>query len=198
MLDDPRIQSLAGALAGTEPRLAKRDGDPFEAGVLLAIRPRDELELLIIKRAEIEGDPWSGHMALPGGRRDTDDTDLLATALRETEEETGVAVPAEAVLGRLDEVRPRSRRLVPLIIAPFVAVVDPSTRAAPAPAEVDQVLWIPLGVLGSDEAVSEVVIDLEDESRAFPSLTYNEHVIWGLTHRVLMQFLEIGRTAGVV
>lgn len=198
MTEDPRIQSLAGALASLRVHTAGRDGEPFEAGVLLAIRPRDPLELLLIKRAEIEGDPWSGHMALPGGRRDDGDADLMATALREAEEETGVVVRPSSVLGRLDEVRPRSRRLVPLIIAPFVAVVSADTEAAPAPGEVDQALWVPLPALGSEEAVSEVVIDLEDGSRAFPSLTYNEHVIWGLTHRILTQFLGIARNTGLV
>lgn len=168
----------------------------FEAGVLLVIRPRDDLELLIIERAEIEGDPWSGHMALPGGRRDEGDADLLDTALREASEETGVVVPRGAVLGPLDEVRPRSRRLGPLVIAPFVGVVPAETDAAPNPGEVEQALWVPLRLLG-DDAAGEVHIEFPDGLRAFPSFTVNGHVIWGLTHRILTQFLEVAQAAGI-
>ncbi|MGH7339454.1 MAG: NUDIX domain-containing protein, partial [Candidatus Rokuibacteriota bacterium] len=70
----------------------ERDPDHREAAVALLVRPRADLEILLIKRAEHPRDPWSGHMALPGGRRSTTDADLVATAFRETEEETGVPV----------------------------------------------------------------------------------------------------------
>ncbi len=198
MSPDPRIQRLTEALAARTALELPRHAEAVEAGVLLALRPRGRLELLVIKRAEVEGDPWSGHMALPGGRREARDADLLATALRETEEETGIVVPHDAVLGRLDEIRPRSDRLIPIVIAPYLAVVPEDAEAAPSPREVDQVLWVPVTALDSDAAVSEVVIDLETESRAFPSLIYNDHVIWGLTHRILTQFLQVARDAGVV
>src|SRR5215510_10047679 len=81
-------------------------------------------EVLLIKRAEHERDPWSGHMALPGGRRSPEDVNLIATAFRETEEE--IAVPLARVghyLGALDEVAPASPTLPPIIIAPFVVAV---------------------------------------------------------------------------
>jgi len=195
---DPRIDTLAGVLDARTALQLPRHDETIEAGVLLVLRTRDPLELLIIKRAEVEGDPWSGHMALPGGRREDRDPDLLRTALRETREETGILVPDAAVFGRLDEVRPRTRRLVPIIIAPFLAMVPAETEGTPSPREVDALIWVPVPALGSEEAVSEVVIDLERESRAFPSLTYNDHVIWGLTHRILTQFLDVAGAAGLV
>lgn len=162
------------------------------------VRPADVVELLLIERAEKEGDPWSGHMALPGGRREPGDHDLLATALRETREEVGVVVPRATVLGGLDELRPSARRRFSITIAPFVAVVPVETRPVPAPAEVETAIWVPLPHLASDQAVDEVLIELEEESLSLPALTYQEYVIWGLTHRILTGFMDIARAAGLV
>ena len=58
---------------------------PFAAAVAAILRQAPSgLEVLFIKRAERDGDPWSGHMAFPGGRREPHDSDLYSTALRET------------------------------------------------------------------------------------------------------------------
>lgn len=174
------------------------DASLSEAAVLLAVRVSDPLELLLIERAEKEGDPWSGHMALPGGRREPSDAGLLATALRETHEETGIVVGPGAVLGSLEEVRPSSRRRFSIMIAPFVAVVPPETHAVPAPAEVETALWVPLSHLASQTAVDEILIELEEGSATFPALSYQDYVIWGLTHRIIIGFMEVARDAGLV
>ncbi|MGH7466016.1 MAG: NUDIX domain-containing protein, partial [Longimicrobiales bacterium] len=92
MLDEPRIARLRRAFESRPARAADRLPEQREAAVAILVRPRDALELLLIRRAELHGDPWSGHIALPGGRRAPDDADLLATACRETEEEVGVPV----------------------------------------------------------------------------------------------------------
>ncbi|MFW6331624.1 MAG: NUDIX hydrolase [Gemmatimonadota bacterium] len=199
MIDhDPRFAALQETLAGRTPFRGPRDAGLAEAAVLLMMRPADPLELLLIERAEKEGDPWSGHMALPGGRREPRDADLLATALRETGEETGIVVPRAHVLGRLDELRPSARRRFSITITPFVAAVPLDTRPVPAPAEVETALWVPLPHLASDEAVDEILIELEGESLALPALSYQEYVIWGLTHRILTGFMDLARAAGVV
>lgn len=197
-MEDPRIERLTRALARHGATPGPVDPSLSEAAVLLTLRTADPLELLLIERAEKEGDPWSGHMALPGGRRDAVDTGLLQTALRETREETGITVPDSAVLGALDEVRPSHRRRFSIVIAPFVAVVPPETRAIPAPAEVETALWVPLPHLASDAAVDEILIDLEEGSTAFPALSYQDYVIWGLTHRIITGFMAVARDAGVI
>lgn len=198
MIDDARLALLRRALEQRPAARQPRGTGVSEAAVALVLRPREELELLLIKRAEHERDPWSGHMALPGGRRDFADEDLLATAFRETHEETGVPlVRTGALLGALDELHPRNPRLPRIVIAPFVVGVPAETAAAPDAREVDAALWIPLSALRDPEAVSEILIELEDGRRAYPSLRYREYVIWGLTHRILTQFLGVAERCGV-
>ena len=83
------LERMAAALEGLHPvRLEPRDR---HAAVALMLRERSgRLELLVIQRAEKAGDPWSGHMALPGGRREPGDRDAYDTARRETLEEVGI------------------------------------------------------------------------------------------------------------
>src|ERR1700741_4973269 len=95
--------------------------------LVLRLGSLGEPELLMIKRAEMEGDPWSGHIACPGGRMEPRDRDLEQTAIRETWEETGVDLERHGrILGTLDDIRPRSPHLPPLVIRPFVAIAEPT------------------------------------------------------------------------
>ncbi|HEX7051866.1 MAG TPA: CoA pyrophosphatase [Longimicrobiales bacterium] len=199
MVLDARLIRLRRGFEGRPARRLPRSRAGAEAAVALVLRARSELELLLIKRAEHEADPWSGHMALPGGRRDPGDADLIATAFRETAEETGIPLARIGQpLGALDEVRPGNPRLPPITIAPFVIGVPPDTTATPDPREVDAALWVPLPALRDPAAVSEILVDLEEGSRAYPSLRFGEYVIWGLTHRILVQFLELADACGVI
>src|ERR1700680_3050243 len=78
------------------------------AAVALVLRQGARgLEILLIKRAEHMDDPWSGHVALPGGREEPADASLQETAVRETLEETGIDLARDGeVLGALDDLRP--------------------------------------------------------------------------------------------
>ena len=84
--------------------------------------PQEGLSVLMIRRADREGDPWSGHMAFPGGRKDKADRNTLATALRETEEEVGLQAEGVArLLGRLSDVAAHGRlRHGPMVVTPYV------------------------------------------------------------------------------
>ena len=195
-MDDGRLLQLRRIFEQHIPRDAERYEGSREAAVALLVRAHEELELLLIKRAEHEKDPWSGHVALPGGRRDDHDADLLHTALREAAEEVGITLDRGAqLIGGLDELSPRNPRLPPLIIAPFVFAVPAETTPVIDTREVEAAIWVPLSALRDESAASEILITLEGGSHAFPSLRYGEYVIWGLTHRILVQFLEL--TKGV-
>jgi 8-oxo-dGTP pyrophosphatase MutT (NUDIX family) len=192
---DPRFWILSEALASyaadaDDPPL--RDADLLQAAVTLVLRGGDGLDLLLIKRARSERDPWSGHMALPGGRRDPTDGTLLDTAVRETLEETGVDLVARgAHLGRLDDVTPGSVRLPKLFIAPFVFGVHADVTARVASREIDEVHWITLDELRAPETHGEVEIPLPGGMRTFPCYHVVGEIVWGLTYRILSQFLEL-------
>jgi 8-oxo-dGTP pyrophosphatase MutT (NUDIX family) len=192
---DPRFWILSEALASyagdaNDPLVL--EGDVVQASVALVLRARDPLELLLIKRATSERDPWSGHMALPGGRRDEVDSDAVETARRETLEETAVDLSGYGTqLGRLDDVQPSSVRLPRLAISPFVFGVPAHLDATVASREVDQVFWVSVDTLRDPTTRSAITIPLPGGPTDFPSfLVHGEHV-WGLTYRILQQFLEL-------
>jgi 8-oxo-dGTP pyrophosphatase MutT (NUDIX family) len=190
MLNDPRISQLRRTFESRPAAAADRAPDQREAAVALLVRPRQTLEVLLIRRAELHGDPWSGHIALPGGRRAGSDRDLLATACRETLEEVGIPVHRIGTfLGALDEVAPASRRIPPILVAPFVLAVPADTRAVPDPREVQAAFWVPIEALRDRNAATEILVDGDGGPLRFPSLRYEEYVIWGLTYRILQQFL---------
>jgi 8-oxo-dGTP pyrophosphatase MutT (NUDIX family) len=198
MLRDPRLQRVLSVLQRRTHRRLPRQPGHRDAAVALVLRPREELELLLIRRAEHETDPWSGHMALPGGRRDPADPDLFATACRETLEETALPLAEVGLLlGPLDEIAPGTPLLPPIVIAPWLTAVPADTDARAASIEVAAALWVPLAALRDETAASELLIHLTDGERSFPALTYQGHVIWGLTHRIVQQLLDIADQAGV-
>jgi 8-oxo-dGTP pyrophosphatase MutT (NUDIX family) len=155
------------------------------------LRPAEEgLGFLAIKRAEQDRDPWSGHMALPGGRRDPGDESLWATAVRETQEEVGVDLEEVGrLLGQLDDVWPRTRRIPAIAITPFVAAVRPGVTARTS-SEVEHAVWVPLEVVVDEGHRGTLKIDALPD-REFPTIEYGGHVIWGLTLGILRQLEEI-------
>ncbi|MGI9075932.1 MAG: NUDIX hydrolase, partial [Gemmatimonadaceae bacterium] len=120
VLAHPDVLRLSQALT-EHPGVRINAPDPLRrASVAVVLRLGDDaaLELLLIKRAEFAGDPWSGHVALPGGRREDTDKSATATAIRETLEETAIDLVRHGrLIGALDELQPRTRALPPIVIA---------------------------------------------------------------------------------
>ena len=166
-----------------------RPGSTFEAAVALILHEaQGRPELLFIERAQREGDPWSGHMAFPGGRREPGDPDRLRTALRETLEEVGFA-PA-LPLGRLDDVRGTRRPKVDdLLVSAYVFGVDAVPQIVPSP-EVQSTVWVPLTSIIDPSSWTEHVVHDDTGSRRRPALRHGRYVIWGLTLRILESFFE--------
>ena len=191
---DVRLQRLARLLS-TDRTVAHEPPnveDCGQAAVSLVLRAAADMELLLIKRAEAEWDPWSGHMALPGGRRDPNDRDLVATAVRETGEETAVDLEASGWrLGRLEPVHPAGQTLPRLMIVPYVFGVPPEITAVVNSPEVDSVMWVDLSTLRDPATLRTTTIHLPEGPTVFPCFRVGEHAVWGLTYRIVAGFLEL-------
>jgi 8-oxo-dGTP pyrophosphatase MutT (NUDIX family) len=191
--EDPRLRALRARLRGRRRTTFPSAPGVRRAAVALVVRadPAD-LELLLIQRAMRPGDPWSGHMALPGGKQDAVDPDLRATAIRETREEVAVDLRSCGLeLGPLDDVHTLGVPVPPLAISPYVFAVPSGTPARPN-MEVEAALWIRIGDLAHPGARAEYLHAMDAErSIRFPALRHEGRIIWGLTYRMLTQFLEI-------
>ncbi|MDD9932641.1 MAG: CoA pyrophosphatase [Myxococcales bacterium] len=161
------------------------------AAVAAVLRPvPGDTEILLIRRAEREGDPWSGHMALPGGHHDPGDMDMFSTARRETHEEVGLALSPGTLVGALDEHPATARgQFTGIVIAPFVFAVEGAARLAPND-EVAEALWAPLGRMARGELDVVKEVERGGERVRFPGYGVGEHVVWGLTHRVLQNLFQ--------
>jgi 8-oxo-dGTP pyrophosphatase MutT (NUDIX family) len=200
-LDEMRLEQIRSRLAAYRPAVI---GEPTvaRASVALVLREAAEaaVELLLIRRATRDDDPWSGHMAFPGGRRDPDDVDVVATATRETCEEVGLDLRRGASqIGRLDELRAVARhRPLDLVITPVVFELHGPAELRLSPREVESAVWVPLPFLASADARTSYARTLDGISSDFPAFRYRDYTIWGLTHRILDGFLELvgGAAAG--
>jgi 8-oxo-dGTP pyrophosphatase MutT (NUDIX family) len=174
----------------------RREGDARVArasvAMLLAENGAD-LDLLLIHRAMRDDDPWSGHMAFPGGRRDPGDADVVQTAIRETREEVGLDLENEgSVLGHLDELRAVARhRPLDLVITPVVFGLRRKLEPTPNPREVAGAIWVPLSFFSKPEATGVYRRTFDGVENQYPCYEYQGYKIWGLTYRILEGFLGL-------
>jgi 8-oxo-dGTP pyrophosphatase MutT (NUDIX family) len=205
-LAHPVMAGLARALAarpGARAVVAPDDPPPRRAAVALVLRVPEarpeaasDPELLLVKRAEYPGDPWSGHVALPGGRAELGDASPWHTAARETWEETGLDLLAHArLLGALDEIYPRTPVLPPIVVRPHVAVVADDGPLVLS-AELAAAFWVPLAHFGAPGVSAERVVQVRGGPLTVPSFAVAAHTVWGMTDRILRQLLAVAAMAG--
>jgi len=183
------IGAVRRALAGYTPQTVEAP-EALPAAVALILIERQGIEALFIKRAARVGDPWSGQVALPGGRYEPEDRDLLITAIREAGEETGVDLSRAERLGALDDLYPRTPTLPPVRVRPFVFTI-PTAPPLVISDEVERAFWVPLARLGEPGVRRDVKLIVRGEPRIFPAYDLGEDVIWGMTERILTPFLTM-------
>ncbi len=157
-------------------------------------------EMLMIQRAVREGDPWSGHMGFPGGRKDASDATDVACAKRETREEIGFDLDTYGeLICQLSDVNTGWRADRPeMLVAPFIFRVD-STPDFELNHEVDDTLWVPLSFLLDDANRSRHQWDWRGEVLESDAFTYDNRLIWGLSLMMIDELLEIiGSRAAVL
>ena len=182
-----RLQRLRGRLAGHHPVIDVR-GDPLIWAAVACVLAPDPDAILLIRRAERAGDPWSGHMALPGGRQDPAEADLFTTAVRETAEEVGLSLGRRELIGTLDDVVPRTPVLPPIAVRPFVFTLGQRPTLILNP-EVAGAQWVPLDLLLHPRTYDSIRFDIRGETREFPAYRVDESVVWGMTERIVSSLL---------
>ena len=162
------------------------------AAVLIPIYPSPEPTLIFTVRSE-SLPSHKGQISFPGGSIDPEDASPEAAALREAQEEIGLDPAAVEVVGRLDDM---PTFVSGYVVSPVVGVLDTRPELMPNPAEVARVLEIPL-----DDLVDEIRREpgFSERGRTYPTeaWVWNEHVIWGVTARLLRDLLAVLAAAGL-
>lgn len=185
---------LKTALTTLQPtRITPQSGDKHAAVTLVLGADEGQLSGLFVRRAEWVNDPWSGHTALPGGHVMPGDADLMDTARREALEEVGIDIPRAAYLGRLNDIRP-SARSPSIVVSPFVAAVQTPIQIR-RNKEIQSHRWIPLSALQDPQYQGELSHLSRGLKLMFPSIVFKGFTIWGLTHQIVSDFLEVARDA---
>jgi 8-oxo-dGTP pyrophosphatase MutT (NUDIX family) len=159
---------------------SEKSHDPV-AAVAIIIDPKHAgASVLLIRRQDREGDPWSGQIAFPGGHKATKDQTLLQSAIREASEEVGIDLHEHELLGVLPLVYSHTRRMP---VAPFVFQLR-SNVAVRLNDEVAESFWAPLSKLLVTKTTTRQV-EVEQGKLNVDCYIFGEHVIWGLTFRII-------------
>jgi 8-oxo-dGTP pyrophosphatase MutT (NUDIX family) len=172
---------LAKISRALKPVAEESDAD---AAVALLFRAHGQnIEILFVKRAENPTDFWSGQVALPGGRREIKDKSLRETAIRETLEETGIDLTQGCrLLGALTASTSAGRRVK---VLPFVFFLEHRVVVELNRSELEEYFWIEPNNLAENRGITKFSF------AEVPSFTFDKYLIWGLTYRILDEFLDI-------
>lgn len=163
------------------------------AAVAAVLRPQGtETELLFIRRSDNPRDPWSGHMAFPGGRAESDEKDTRITAERETWEELGFHLSESARLnGRMSDILATAKgRHLPLVITPWIYSVEEPPLIQPNH-EVAEALWVPMSFFRDPKNRSHFDYRFAGISLRLPCYHYEGRKIWGLTLKMVDELLDV-------
>ena len=162
------------------------DGD--RAAVAMIFREVDhEPEILLIRRADCEGDPWSGHIAFPGGRVDPTDVSTQATAERETLEEIGLDLQQHGqCIAALEPQFPvRRASLRGIQVTPYVYTLDDEPETYTLNHEVADLYWVSIRPMLRHQTVTQFDFEHEGRVMTFPGFDVNGQTLWGMSFRML-------------
>ena len=150
----------------------------------------DDMEVMFIQRAAHECDPWSGHIAFPGGKLEAGER-VCQTACRETWEEIGIDLQAANYLGRLSDIIGAN---LPVRVSCCVFGLDRTLSNPALNEEVSELFWVRLSELRDQERHLLATVAFDDRQFEVPAIRLpgaDRPVLWGITYRLLIQFLEL-------
>jgi len=162
-----------------------------EAAVAIVHARGPAESVLLMRRAEREGDPWSGHWSLPGGRREPEDPDLLHTALRELAEECGIHLAREQLEAAWPPTPARRGAGGVLLVAPFLFRVEHEQPAVLDLREAVEALWVPLSVLRDPARHALRPAPGMPPEMRFASIDLPGPPLWGFTYRLISEWLRL-------
>ncbi len=165
-------------------KLRSDHGDEAKAAVGVVFkRDKGVLELLLVKRAEVTGDPWSGDMAFPGGKRCPDDNGLIETVIREVYEETNIDLRSGHFLGVMDLMGSTAKRGMTVLPMVFLMDEEPEIRINE---ELAYYLWTPFRDLVNSRG--KALVKNRYDTDVFH---VGDDVVWGLTYRMLERLIKL-------
>lgn len=177
------LQALKGKLDVNEPSVGKLR----RASVAVTFKNPESPSVLLIKRANRVGDPWSGQVAFPGGKAQEGDIKLKDTAMRETREEVGIDLGQDAEF--LGYFMPFRTHTGTLDVFPAIFLLKRDATVHPNE-EVSSFQWVRLEKLMAGEARSFYRADAVGQTREMPALQVDGYTVWGLTHRIISSLLS--------
>ena len=164
--------------------------DKTRAAVLVPLLDVDGAAHVLYTRRAASLPHHQGQVAFPGGTCDPADADCIATALREADEEIGLRPEDVRILGVLDDIETMTSRFV---ITPVVGVAPHPYAWRPQPGEVDHIFTVPVADLLAPDAERQETWDFSGRPMAIDFFPAGGQVIWGATHRITRNLLDIVR-----
>ena len=188
-----RIELLRTGLARRSGSRTEASAAAYAAVALVLREGRAGAEVLFIERSMREDDPWSGHMAFPGGRLEAGDDSARTAACRETREEVGLELSRAEYLGHLCDLSGRSGAPKPMIVSAHAFHLAEDQPLTLDRKEVSSAFWFPLAELRQESRRTTHRIP-QHPDHSFPAIVVGEparHFVWGLTYRFLEDMFEL-------
>ena len=187
MADTAIAEMIRNILTDREPRELSGEGKRAAGVLVLCSSNTEGQHTLILTKRTSRGEHHKGEVSFPGGARDAEDTDIIATALRETYEEIGIPSAEVEILGSLDQDSTRTGYL----IFPVVGNLKRKVDFRPSPYEVDEILEIPISHLLDPRYTQYEESVMDGSLVSYNSYWYDTDLIWGATARIITGFLNL-------
>lgn len=185
------FQQISQRLVTLDDAMTAEAGGRTRASVALILcQSANDLEILFIQRAKDDLDPWSGHIAFPGGKLE-DGEQVCQAARRETREEIGLDLEVGCYLGRLSDIVGAN---LPVHVSCCVFGMDREAFEPTLSDEVSDVFWASLSDLRDSARHLLADVAFAERRMAVPAIRLphdGKPVLWGITYRLLMQFIEL-------